>query len=158
MFIFLRNTNLVLIASPSKSLYRQFNILRTKIIKHYKDGFYTYGPKVKEYSKFYNSKMIADYIARYASHPPIAQSNILSLNDAEGQLTWRYTPHEDKNNPVTVVEHAFKFIAKLIRHIHDKGFHQVRYYGFYANKSDRIQSKPKLLLSSTVNHLKSKLK
>lgn len=158
MFIFLKNANAVLKANPSKSLYREFNILRTKIIKQYKDGFYTYGPKVKEFSKFYNSKKIADYIARYASHPPIAESNILSLNEENGQLTWRYTPHEDKENPVTVVEHAFKLIAKLIRHIHDKGFHQVRYYGFYANKSNRIQGKPKLLLSSSIQHLKSKLK
>jgi len=158
MFIFLRNASLILKTTASKSLYREFNIQRTKMINQYKQGFYTYGPKVKEHSKFYNSKKIADYIARYASHPPIAESNILSLNEEDGLVTWRYTPHEDKDNPVTVVEHAFKFMAKLIRHIHDKGFHQLRYYGFYSNKSNRIQGKPKLLLDTSVQYLKAKLK
>jgi transposase-like protein len=158
MFMFLRNASKILKVSASKDLYREFNILRTQIIKQYKDGFYTYGPKVKEYSKFYNVKKIADYIARYASHPPIAESNIISLEENGVHVTWRYTPHEDKENPVTVHEHAFDFIGKLIRHIHDKGFHQLRYYGFYANKSNRIKDKPKLVSSASIDCLKSKLK
>ena len=158
MFKFLSNASQVLKSFGDYSLYREFNILRSKIIKQYKDGFYTYGPKVKEYSKFYNSKKIADYIARYASHPPISESNLLSLDTNNHILSWRYTPHETPNEPVIINEHPHIFISRIIRHIHDTGFHQIRYYGFYANKSNRIKDKPKLSSSSYISYLKSRLK
>ena len=158
MFKFLSLASKVLKAFGNHSLYREFNILRSKIIKKYKDGFYTYGPRIKEFTKFYNTKKIANYIARYASHPPIAESNILSLDSTNSTVSWRYTPHDDPNNPVVITEHPHIFISRLIRHIHDEGFHQIRYYGFYANKSARANSFTKLVSKSSIDYLKSRLK
>jgi hypothetical protein len=158
MYMFLTNASICLKKYGNDSLYREFNILRTKIIKQYKNGFYTHGPKVKEYNKLYSVKKIANYIARYASHPPIAESNILSLNEDDKTVTWKYTPHEDSNNTVTVVDSAHRFISRLIRHIHDKGFHQLRYYGFYSNKTPRAKNNAKLISNSSFNYLVSRLK
>ena len=78
MFRFFINANKCLKNFGDKELYREFNILRTKIVREYKDGFYTHGPKAKELineeSKISSLRGLAKYIARYASHPPLAES------------------------------------------------------------------------------------
>lgn len=158
MFMFLSNASACLKNHASKSLYREFNILRNKIKTQYKDGFYVYGPKdeTKEHHKLYSIKLVADYIARYASHPPIAESNILSIDKINKTITWQYIDHET-DETITVIDSIDTFISKLIRHIPDKGFHQIRYYGFYSNKSNRTNDKPKLVSNSKIYFLKSKL-
>lgn len=78
-------------------------------------------------------------------------------------ITWIYDPHEDddksKDDPSflgrqTITEHVFRFIAKLIVHIHDKNFHSIRYFGFYANKSKKSVVAFKKLLSVATIKLK----
>ncbi|WP_162151212.1 transposase [Haploplasma modicum] len=81
MYRFLVNANDILKEHGDKVLYKQFNILRNSIHKEYKDGFYVYGPASKNHSSHIKTaKDAANYISRYASHPPIAQSNILALD------------------------------------------------------------------------------
>jgi len=160
MYCFLNRTNLAIKESNDHSLYKSFNIIRSQVIKKYKDGFYVYGPANKN-SKSYikSSKNTADYIARYASQPPLSESNILSWDKDYSTITWTYTPHEDKDNPVTVVDDAFDFIKKIIRHIPDSKTHVLRYYGFYANRASyRINNINKLFSSNSISYLKSQLK
>lgn len=157
MFVFLKNASNAIKLSGDDKLYKSFNILRTKIVKTYQDGFYTYGPKIKEKQKLSGLKKIADYIARYASHPPIAESNILYLNHETETITWQYTDHKD-HKVIKVEEHVYKFIAKLIPHILDDKFHQIRYYGFYANRTKRVKDAQKLVCEKTIQHSKHNLK
>ena len=57
-------------------------------------------------------------------------------------VTWFYDPHEDddvkdeseKRGRQYVTESAEDFIKRLLIHVPDKGFQQIRYYGFYSNK------------------------
>lgn len=68
---------------------KKLNIVRSYCLRRYKDGFYVHGPankKSKSYVK--SSKETADYISRYASHPPISESNILSLDEDGHTITW----------------------------------------------------------------------
>lgn len=53
----------------------------TKYLKKiYPDGYYAYGPKLKGNNNRVTIKNLATYIARYASHPAIAESRILKLD------------------------------------------------------------------------------
>ena len=161
MFKFLSNANKVLKRFGNTRLYNEFNKLRSIITKEYKDGFYTYGPKsselINENYKLNTIKKIANYIARYASHPPISESNILNFDKDNNLITWKYLDYES-NKEITITESSFSFIGKLIRHILDKGFHQIRYYGFYSNKTSRIKHLPKLLHHNYIKRLKHNLK
>lgn len=134
---YLKNTN--------KKLYNKFIPLSRYLVKRYPDGFYTYGPEIDDYEKdgeALSAKAVSEYIARYASHPPIAESRIIDINYDTDMVTWVFDPHEDDNKEdnqklgtQTITEHVFEFMKKLIVHIPDKGFHSIRYQGFYANRS-----------------------
>jgi hypothetical protein len=111
-------------------------------------------------------KQIADYIARYASHPAIAESRIDAFDPVSHMITWHFDPHEDdhisngdlKLGRQTLTEHVFKFMIKLIKHIPDKGFHLIRYYGFYSNRTTKKSpSIKKLLTASSLHPLKRKI-
>jgi len=131
-----------------KKLYAEFIPLSNDLVKKYPDGFYTYGPDIDDYSEdgtAMSSKAVAEYIARYASHPAIAESRIINIDYDKHEVTWIYDPHEDDNLPQhqkqgrqTITEHVFKFMLRLMIHIPDKGFHLIRYQGFYSNHSNIV--------------------
>ena len=55
------------------------------------------------------------------------------ITDYDGNIvTYWYVPHEDETKKITVTEHVYKFIGKLIMHIPKKNYKTVRYYGAYA--------------------------
>lgn len=72
------------------------------------------------------------YIGRYAKRPAIAQSRI---KDYDGEyVTFEY---EDKRTGQRILTRlsAEEFIAKIIRHIPEKHFRQIRYAGCYSTRS-----------------------
>lgn len=159
MFRFLDNASEAIKKTNDKKLYREFNILRNKIPKIYKHGFYVHGPKLNGKSNnLKNAKDTANYISRYASHPPISEHNILKLNKDDHTVTWRYEPHESPGEVVTITESVFSFIGKLIRHIPDNKTHVLRYYGFYANRaSKRLKLEHKLVRVNVIRVLRRNL-
>jgi len=157
MFRFINNMSKCLKDFGDKSLYNNFQRLRNFISKKYEEGFYTYGPKIKEEEKFDSTDETAKYLARYASHPPIAESNLLSLDSETNEITWKYTPHDGDGTPEIIKEHPHNLIKRLIRHILDEGFHQIRYYGFYSNRTDRAKKLTKKTNYFHRNKLKSNL-
>ncbi len=110
---------------------------------NYDDGLYVFGPPLVDDNESSKSKAITDYIIRYASHPPISESRITNLDVNDNKVSWYYDPHEDDNclyeeeklGRQFIVEDIYKFMKRLIIHIPSKYFHQIRYYGFYSNKS-----------------------
>ena len=159
----LRNISNYLKINAPKDVYHRFNRLRTFLVAKYKKGFYAHGPQLKDYGILNSAKKVSDYITRYASRPAISEERIVSLDPSNHHITWFYDPHEDdhksKNDTTylgrqTITEHVFRFIAKLIIHIHDRNFHTIRYFGFYANKSSKSNSSFKKLLSSAQVKLK----
>ena len=131
-----------------KNETQKFYELKCFLYKKYTDGFYAYGPKLENSSRV-AVKAISKYIARYVSHPAIAESRIIDLDYIKKTVTYQYEPHQDdhtddpnqKLGTQKVTESVFDFIAKLIRHIPDKGFHLVRYYGFYSNRTTKNKDK-----------------
>lgn len=136
--------------------------LKEEIINNYKDGLYVYGP---ENNKM-NAKEVTRYISRYSSRPAISEERIINVDYNNDLITWYYDPHEDddfeleddKIGRQEITEPIFEFIKKLIIHIPDKGFNLIRYYGFYANRTNKSFGEEKRLYrKSYISLMKSKL-
>lgn len=142
--ILLHNVYLFFKSLKIKHLSQEIYLLIQELKNNYPKGFYIYGPKFDAYNTTTrNIKSLSNYIIRYASHPPISERRILKLDTSSHSISWFYDPHEDddihdeeiKKGRQFITEHVFSFMSKLIVHIPDKGFHTIRYYGFYSNKS-----------------------
>lgn len=124
-----------------------FKKIKAHIYSDHKNGFY-----VRAKPNKCNPSKVIKYIGRYLGRPVIATSRIDSY---DGDLvTFHYHKHEDEQLVVETIP-ALDFIARLIRHIPDKHFKMIRYYGLYARhrKSDQLlrkaiaKRKHKILLS-----------
>jgi hypothetical protein len=126
----------------SKKELTNLYFLNKTLKETYNKGFYVHGPHLRN-SSISSVKAIAKYIARYASHPAISERRIIKIDYQADMITWFYDPHEDddikdeelKQGRQIITEPVFDFIKRLIIHIPNKGFQQIRYYGFYSNKS-----------------------
>ncbi|MDT8413691.1 MAG: transposase [Vicingaceae bacterium] len=104
----------------SSQFYNIQNIL-------FKNNWYLYvGEKLD------NVVLTVGYIGRYAKRPAISETRISYYSKLENIVKFEYhdkTTNEDK----IVTMSVNNFIGLLIRHIPEKHFHMIRYYGMYAN-------------------------
>ena len=130
-----------------KHLGDSFKKVKAACYHNHKNGFYIYAkPRKCEPNK------VIKYIGRYLGRPVIATSRI-DKYDGE-TVTFHYNRHEDEkliSETIPVLE----FIERLIRHIPEKHFKMIRYYGIYARhrESDKLlnhaisKEKHKIILS-----------
>jgi hypothetical protein len=78
------------------------------------------------------TKQAAKYMARYVRHPAIADSRIIDY-DTEN-VTFVY---KREGMIHTVVMNKYEFIHNVIKHIPDKHFKMVRYYGIHSRRSKK---------------------
>ena len=98
--------------------------------------------------KLSTARFTITYIGRYTKRPVIAESRILEYDGKF--VTFSY--EDPKSTKTCYVRLTVEdFIARLIRHIPDKGFRQIRYAGVFAT---RVRSK----LIPTINNLLEKIK
>lgn len=131
-YTFLRNAfRTSLLNLLEEKLGFSFKKVKARCYLEHKDGFYVYAKPNK-----CNPKVVTKYIGRYLGRPVIATSRIDSY-DGES-ITFHYNRHED-NQLVTETIPVMDFIQRLIQHISEKHFKQIRYYGLYARnrKSDK---------------------
>lgn len=121
----------------------EFKNIKKRIYEEYEKGFYVYTPAMQA-NNTNECKELVRYVVRYTGHPAISQGRITNVDFTNHTISYYFDPHEDSNtrkdNKIGrqfVTEHIFDFIKKLIVHIPDNGKHNIRYYGFYANKSKR---------------------
>lgn len=135
-----------------KEEQRKMYLLLKELKEKYPLGYYVYGKKFnKDNLTTKDIVELTNYIARYASHPPISERRITKCDIEKNTVTWFYDPHEDddiededkKIGRQYITEDVFSFMEKLVLHVADKGFQQIRYYGFYSNKfKDKVKDKP----------------
>ncbi|MCP1101023.1 ribosomal protein S27AE [Aequitasia blattaphilus] len=105
---------------------------KSEINKNYlihKDGFYVYAESNK-----CNPDIVIKYIGRYLGRPAIATSRI---DDYDGDnVTFHYNRHENEKLVHETVP-ATDFISRLIRHIPEKQYKMIRYYGIYARHREK---------------------
>lgn len=126
----LRKTWQYLLLTEIQNRFKKDITIRKIISKLFKEkdkGFYVYAK-----GRMKNAKDAVRYIGRYVSRPAIAESRIRGYNGTE--VTFYYERHED-GVEVEVTLPVEEFIKKVIRHIPDRQFKMVRYYGIYSRKS-----------------------
>ena len=93
----------------------------------YKNNWYLYiGEKLD------NVVLTVGYIGRYAKRPAMSETRIKYYSKSENIVKLEY--QDKKNNETKLITLAIAdFIGLLVRHIPEKHFHMIRYYGMYAN-------------------------
>ena len=106
----------------------EFRKIKNELYLRYKDGFYVFAPP----SKFKSYKELINYVCRYVARPAMAESRIINYDGV--YVTFWYQRHQDD---VVVIEkiHAFEFISRLILHIPNRNFKQIRFFGAYHNST-----------------------
>lgn len=109
------------------------------ITKAYTDnieGFVVYGPPNKRKGGI---KEQVGYIGRYIRRPAIALRRIISYDGKT--VTFKYFDKTEKKEKIETIA-VMEFIVRIIRHIPDRGFKTIRYYGLYSRRNkgkvDRI--------------------
>ena len=128
----------------NKVSLKQIKALCEAVKKRCNKGSYFYGPKQEGQTSIKSVKAMANYIARYASHPALSERRLSRYDKIERKIYWYYDPHEDdtatneedKLGRQEITDDVDEFIKKLIIHIPEKGFQQIRYYGFYRKKHE----------------------
>ena len=79
-----------------------------------------------------NHKRNIEYLGRYIKRPPISEARI---DEYDGEkVIFRFLDHY--NNTIERIKMpVMNFIARLIRHIPDRNFKMIRYYGFLSNRT-----------------------
>lgn len=128
----------------------KFKKLKNEIYKEYENGFYVYAKP----DNISSIKQTINYVVRYTGRPAMAQSRILDYNGT--YVTYYYERHEDGKRVEEKI-HVYEFIKLLIKHIPDKNFKVVRYYGIYA-KEHKHSKKIFKLLNENVIKIKEMLR
>lgn len=105
-----------------------FKKVKATCYRNHKNGFYVYAKPNK-----CDPKVVTKYIGRYLGRPVIATSRIDNY-DGEN-VTFHYNRHEDDAYVEETIP-ALKFVERLIQHIPEKHFKQIRYYGIYARRRE----------------------
>lgn len=71
------------------------------------------------------------YIGRYAKRPAMSESRIKGYDGT--YVVFEYEDKVEKEHRVLKLS-VEEFLKRLIRHIHDKHFRQIRYAGIYASR------------------------
>ena len=106
---------------------KEVKLLKNKLYKEKDKGFYVYAK-----TEIKSAKTAAKYVGRYVGRPAIAESRILKYDGKN--VTYKYTRHED-NKVIVETVHVYEFIKRIIRHIPEKNFKMIRYFGIYSRRS-----------------------
>ncbi|MBR0426654.1 MAG: transposase [Clostridia bacterium] len=120
-----------------------FKKLKNQIYKDFENGFYVYAKP----DNISSVTQTINYVVRYTGRPAMAQSRILNYDG--NYVTYYFERHED-GKYVEETVHAFEFIKRLIKHIPDKNFKVVRYYGIYAKKHKHFKKLIRILNDNQV--------
>lgn len=93
----------------------------------YKNNWYLYvGEKLD------NVVLTVGYIGRYAKRPAMSETRIKYYSKSKNIVKIEY--RDKKTNEIKLITiSVMNFIGLLTRHIPEKHFHVIRYYGMYAN-------------------------
>ena len=86
---------------------------------------------------FAGSEQVLAYLGRYTHRVAIANSRLVSLDDAHIRFRWRDYRHG--NSPKVMTLDVHEFIRRFLLHGLPDGFHRIRHYGFLANHQRRAK-------------------
>jgi len=86
---------------------------------------------------FGSPERVLAYLGRYTHRVAIANSRLVSLQDANVTFRWRDYRHGNAQKHLTL--DADEFIRRFLLHSLPDGFHRIRHYGFLANGCRRAR-------------------
>ena len=116
----------VVLTELKKYLPKEFIDL---LFRRYPNGF---APNVNPLR--ISGRELAKYIGRYVRHPAIANSRITAYN--KEAVKFYYRDHQKKIYYKILLVNDF--ISAIIKHIPDKHFRLVRYYGAYSRRKKKL--------------------
>lgn len=124
----------------------EFRKIKNQIYLNHKEGFYVFAPP----SKYKSYSDLIKYVCRYVARPVMAESRILNYDG--NSVTFWYQRH---NDDLIIIEKVsvYEFIKRIIVHIPDFNFKQIRFYGAYHNST-----KIKVNVNNFISKEKSKIK
>lgn len=72
-----------------------------------------------------------EYLGRYLKRPPIGETRIKNYDGKN--VTYEYHNYHSNTTETTTLP-VLEFIARLITHVPDTNFRNIRYYGFLSNR------------------------
>jgi hypothetical protein len=94
--------------------------------KHYRKAWHVHFTKPSK-----DPNHTVNYLGRYLKRPPLSQSRLAHY---DGQtVVFNFLNHATGQHQ-SMTQEAQTFIARFVRHIPDKGFRMIRYYGFLAHR------------------------
>ena len=136
----------ILLKLLSKKLGKNFDIVKNKLFRKYKNGFYVYA----EPKKFKNLKDGIEYVTRYCGRVPISENRIINYDGTS--VTFCYNDHyDDSYHEVTIS--AENFILIILRHLIPSQFKIIRYNGFY-RKKHKLHDKMFMLIPEIKKHVR----
>ncbi len=138
----------VLLNELEKKIGPSFKEEKARCYQEHKNGFYVYAYKKPKCEP----DKVAKYIGRYLGRPVIALSRIDKYDSENETVTFHYNRHEDEKLVSETIP-AMEFVERLIRHIPEKQFKMIRYYGLYARHRDSDNVLKKLLSKAKVKVL-----
>lgn len=128
-YVFMRKSFQTALLNELKSkLPASFRKVISSIYNNHKNGFYVYAKPNR-----CDPRQVIKYIGRYLGRPVIATSRIDKYDTENDTVTFHYNRHED-DKYVEETLPAMDFINRLVQHIPEKHFKQIRYYGIYSRK------------------------
>lgn len=115
-----------------------FRAIKNDIYSKNENGFYVFARP----DSCKNVKSTVKYVIRYSGKPAIAESRITAF-DGEYVTFW-YDSHETGERVIETI-HVYEFFKRLIIHISDRYFNNIRYYGFYSKEHSVFKKLPMLL-------------
>ncbi|WP_108648981.1 transposase [Dongshaea marina] len=92
------------------------------------------------------SRRTAGYLGRYVRRPPVAASRLRHYN-GDGNHIFNYLDHRSGQRVREVVT-PYEMVCQMLRHIYERHFRTIRYYGFLSN---RIRGQKHPLVYSTLD-------
>ena len=106
----------------------KFRKIKNQVYLSHKEGFYVFAPP----SKFKRYTDLIKYVCRYVARLVVAESRIL---DYDGKFVTFWCQRH--NDDLIIIEKvsAYEFIKRIIIHIPDYNYKQIRFYGAYHNST-----------------------
>lgn len=108
------------------------NKFNTSVFYNVQNALYKNNWYLRVGEKLDNVVLTVGYIGRYAKRPAMSETRIKYYSKSENIIKLEYRDKNTNENKLIVMS-AMDFIGLLIRHIPEKHFHVIRYYGMYAN-------------------------
>jgi hypothetical protein len=82
---------------------------------------------------FGGPQAVLAYLSRYTHRVAIANSRLISVNDAGVTFKWKDYRIEGPGRYKTMTLPTHEFIRRFLMHVLPKGLHRIRHYGLFAN-------------------------